>query len=81
MGIFDSFKFSEVERNMPLGILRFIPNVRIKLISISSSSAKKFDLQQWILSILQLLKWKYVQITNRTVYYKSIDDSRYKNVN
>ena len=46
MGIFDSIKFSEVERNMPLGILRFIPNVRIKMNFILSSSAYKFDLQQ-----------------------------------
>ena len=65
MGIFDSIKFSEVERNMPLGILRFIPNVRIKMNFILSSSAYKFDLQQWILSILKLLRWKYV--VNRVI--------------
>ena len=65
MGIFDSIKFGEVERNMPLGIVRFILNVRIKMNFILSSSAYKFDLQQWILSILKLLRWKYV--VNRVI--------------
>ena len=59
MGIFDSIKLSEVERNMPLGILRSIANVRIKMNCISTFSVLKFDLQLRILSILKMLKSKY----------------------
>ena len=66
MGIFDSIKLSEVERNMPLGILRSIANVRIKMNCISTFSVLKFDLQLRILSILKMLKSKYGRY-NKTI--------------
>ena len=76
MGIFDSIKFSEVEINMPLGILRSIPNVQIKMNFISTSSVVKFDLQQLISSILKLQNWKYVCYFSLIVDYKWSDNRR-----